>query len=49
MDTVTLAATIVTVLSAATWWEAYQMRKFFENNVILVHIKEGERNESGFN
>ena len=44
-DMLTLVATIVTVLSTATWWEAYQMRKFFENNVILVHLKEGQFDE----
>ena len=41
----TLVATIVTVFSAASWWESYQMRKFFENNVILVHLKEGQFDE----
>ena len=44
-DTLTLVATIVSVLSAAAWYEAYSMRKFFENNVILVHLKEGEFDE----
>ena len=44
-DTITLVATVVTVFSAASWWEAYQMRKFFENNVILVHLKEGQFDE----
>lgn len=39
----TLVATIVVVFSAATWWEAYTMRRFFEENVILVEIREGDR------
>ena len=42
VDTTSIAATIVVLFSAATWWEAYTMRKFFEDNVVLVHLKEGD-------
>lgn len=49
MDSFTILLVATWVMSAGAWWEAYSMRRFFENNVILVHLKEGDLDGSKFN